>query len=78
MRIGKDFRSHLAYVCKTERGYLSDLEDKVGTDTLAQFESVGFITKGHTLKNETWRKTNLADSYFKEMFGWWAFFRLKR
>lgn len=77
MNTEKDFKSHLAYVCKKERGYLSDLESQVGTDTLTQFESVGFITKGHTLKNETWKKTKLADSYFKEMFGWWAFFRLK-
>ncbi len=72
-----NLRSNLAYVCKTEKGYVSDLINKVGREGVAQFESVGFITKGHTLKNETWKKTKLADSYFKEMFGWWAFFRLK-
>lgn len=69
-------KSHLGYICKTGKGYLSDLEEKVGSDRLAQFESAGFITKGHTLRNETWRKTKLADSYFKEMYGWWAFIRL--
>lgn len=77
MGMESNLRSHLGYVCKTGKGYLTDLKNAVGSDDLAMFESVGFITKGHTLKNETWKKTKLADSYFKEMFGWWAFFRLK-
>jgi hypothetical protein len=36
---------------------------------MKQFESVGFITKGHTLKSETWRKTSLADTYYRDVYG---------
>lgn len=78
MRIDKNLRTHLAYVCKKGRGYISDLRAKVHDEDIERFESVGFITKGHTLKEETWRKTKLADSYFKEMYGWWAYVRLLR
>lgn len=68
-----ELKKNLGYVCKMEKGYVSDLISKVGQEAYAQFESVGFITKGHTLRSETWKKTKLADSYYKDMFGWWAY-----
>lgn len=77
MATENELRNHLAYICKKKKGYVSDLLRVVGSDVMARFETVGFITKGHTLKSETWRKTDLADNYFKEMYGWWAFVRLK-
>ena len=64
-----DFKKHWGYVCKTKNGYVDKLIEIVGIDDVLQFESVGFITKGHTLKSETWKKTKLADQYYRDLFG---------
>lgn len=65
-----DLKRNLGYVCKTKNGYVNELINYVGKkEIVLQFESVGFITKGHTLKKETWKKTNLADQYYKDLFG---------
>ena len=64
-----DLKNHLKFVCKSKNGYIDNLVENIGKDCVLQFESVGFITKGHTLKNETWKKTKLADQYYKDLFG---------
>lgn len=71
--IPKDLKKKLGYVCKTKHGYVQDLEKNIGKQYISQFASVGFITKGLTLKNETWRKTSLADKYYKDMYGRFAY-----
>lgn len=71
-----DLKKNLGYVCKTKNGYVDELIKIVGIDDVLQFESVGFITKGHTLKNETWKKTKLADQYYRDLFGRWSYFFL--
>ena len=71
--IPADLQNKLGYVCKAKKGYVSDLIAKVGEPCMQQFESVGFITKGHTLKNETWRKTSLADRYYRDVYGVFSF-----
>lgn len=71
-----DLKKNLGYVCKTKNGYVDELIKTVGIDDVLQFESVGFITKGHTLKSETWKKTRLADQYYKDLFGRLSFFLL--
>ncbi len=71
-----DLKDELGYVCKTKKGYVSDLKSRVGQDVVSQFESIGFITKGHTLKSETWRKTKLADQYYIDLYGRWSYFFL--
>ena len=68
-------KESLGYVCKTNRGYVSDLVTNVGIRCMEEFESVGFITKGITLKNETWRKTTMADKYYLDVFGVMAYLR---
>ena len=69
----KDLKRNLGYVCKTKSGYVNELIKAVGKKEVLQFESVGFITKGHTLKSETWKKTKLADRYYRDMFGTWSY-----
>lgn len=71
--IPKDLQIKLGYVCKVKRGYVDELAANVGDSCIKQFESVGFITKGHTLNNETWRKTSLADTYYRDVFGVFSF-----
>jgi len=71
--IPKDLQNKLGYVCKVKRGYVNELAAYVGDSCMKQFESVGFITKGHTLKSETWRKTSLADTYYRDVFGVFSF-----
>ena len=71
-----DLKKNLGYVCKTKKGYVDKLIEIVGKDDVLQFESVGFITKGHTLKSETWKKTKLADQYYRDLFGSWSYFFL--
>lgn len=68
-----DLQNKLGYVCKAKKGYVNDLVANVGVSCMKQFESVGFITKGHTLKSETWRKTSLADTYYRDVFGVFSF-----
>lgn len=68
-------KTRLGYVCKTDKGYVNDLVDNVGVDCMEEFESVGFITKGITLKNETWRKTKMADKYYKDVFGMMSYWQ---
>lgn len=71
--IPKDLKEKLGYVCKAKHGYVQDLERNIGKQCISQFASVGFITKGLTLKNETWRKTSFADKYYKDMYGRFAY-----
>jgi len=71
-----DLKKNLGYVCKTKNGYVDELIKNVGLNDFLQFESVGFITKGHTLKSETWKKTKLADQYYRDLFGTWSYFFL--
>ncbi|MGN1218149.1 MAG: hypothetical protein ACI4TD_09240 [Phocaeicola sp.] len=68
-------KKSLGYVCKTNRGYVNDLVTNVGVNHVEEFEAVGFITKGITLRNETWRKTSMADKYYKDVFGIMAYLR---
>ena len=68
-----DLRNKLGYVCKAKKGYVSDLVANIGESCMKQFESIGFITKGHTLNSETWRKTNLADRYYRDVYGFFSF-----
>lgn len=71
----ESLKKSLGYVCKTNRGYVSDLVTNVGVNCMEDFESAGFITKGMTLKNDTWRKTDMADKYYKDVFGLMAYLR---
>lgn len=64
-----NLQKHLGYVCKNKKGYANDLIEIIGLERVNQFETVGFITKGHTLKYGTWRKTKLADRYYKDLYG---------
>lgn len=66
----EDIKIKLEYVCKNKKGYVNDLIQNVGDQYVSQFESIGFITKGHTLKFGTWKKTRLADRYYKDLFGY--------
>lgn len=74
--IPKDLKKNLGYVCKTKQGYVHDLLKQIGEPCMDQFASAGFITRGVTLKNDTWRKTKLADRYYKDMFGRFAYITL--
>jgi hypothetical protein len=76
MAVEISFRDALTYVCKTECGYVSDLETSVGTH-MPELETVGFVTKGHSLLAMTWRKTKFADQYFKDLYGNFSFWKLK-
>lgn len=69
-----DLKKNLEYVCKYKKGYSNDLIEHIGMDCVNQFETVGFITKGHTLKHSTWKKTQLADRYYKDLFGYLSYF----
>lgn len=68
-----DLKKNLGYICKSKKGYAKDLVSHIGIDCANQFETVGFITKGHTLKDSTWKKTQLADRYYKDLFGFFAY-----
>ena len=72
-----DFKKALTYICKTGCGYVKDLEEKVDELYLSEFESVGFIIKEHSLLERTWKKTKLADLYYKDLFGRFSFLSLK-
>ena len=68
-----DFKKTLGYICKKKNGYLSELRAEIGDDCLEQFFSVGFVTTGHTLKYKTWKKTILADEYYRDAFGLFSY-----
>lgn len=74
--IPRDLKEKLGYVCKTKHGYVNELTEQLGRPCIDQFASIGFITKGVTMNNETWRKTRLADQYYKDLFGRMAFYML--
>lgn len=68
----ENLKEHLGYIVKKRRGYKKELT-KIGKffDT---FEQAGFIKTGHTLKNETFSITKLADQYYKEMYGYCSYY----
>lgn len=70
------FKDALVYICKTKCGYAEDLEESVGK-SVSELETVGFITRGHSLKSKTWKKTDLADQYYKDLYGSFSFFKIK-
>ena len=57
----------LEYICKTERGYRHELLEHVSEKLINQFEIVGFIHSGYTLKYRTWSVTSLGKQYYKEI-----------
>lgn len=68
-----NLKQTLGYVCRNRCGYTDKLKDVVGDETLQRFKTVGFISEGHTLKSETWKKTRLADMYYRDVFGIWSY-----
>lgn len=73
----KAFKDALACICKEKCGFFEDLEKNVDHKYISAFESVGFITRGYCMKSKTWKKTKLADQYFREIYGCVAFIWLK-
>lgn len=76
MKCFKDLKARLGYVCKTKRGYLDELLKHISEKDLEEFESVGFIHVGYTLKNKTWSRTKFARRYFIDCFGYIAYLKL--
>jgi len=75
--IPKNLKENLGYVCKSNNGYINELIEKIGDKCVHQFESIGFITRGCTIKSGTWSKTKLADRYYKDVFGIFSFYKTK-
>lgn len=71
------FKDALLYICKKGCGYAEDLEKTVEKKYVSEFETVGFITRGHSLKSKTWKKTNFADQYYKDLYGSLSFLKVK-
>jgi UDP-galactopyranose mutase len=69
-QINATFKDALSYVCKTKCGYTEELEKQIANQCImTEFDTVGFITKGHTKKATTWKKTKFADQYYKDLYG---------
>lgn len=77
MTINSEFKKALSVICTDKFGYEKELKGKISPEYITEFETVGFITKGHTLKEKTWRKTRSADSYYIELFGYFSFLKMK-
>ncbi len=73
----KAFKEALACICKANCGIFDDLERAIDHRYIYAFETVGFITRGYSKTIKTWRKTKLADQYFRETYGSIAFLFLK-
>lgn len=69
-----DLKYNLSYVIKYKGGRMSELINYIGENTVQQFESIGFIDNPY--KN-IWSKTELADKYYKDIFGIFSFYKLK-
>ena len=67
-------KNNLSYVVKYGSGRMSELNNSIGEKTAKQFESIGFINNPCT---NIWRKTELADKYYKDIFGIFSFYKLK-
>lgn len=66
----KRLKETLGHVCRDKKGNLHDLQDSIGDEAITQFTSVGFIKPA----GMAWIKTPFADRFYKDMFGYWAFF----
>ena len=74
----KPLKKALEHIVENRRGYQSSLAP-LGEQRVESFKTVGFINTGHTLKNETYSTTNLADQYYMDVYGTcnWAYHRVK-
>ncbi len=62
-----NLKNPLSFIIRNRRGYQSDL--KKYDIYIKSFQTVGFINTGHTLNADTYSVTNLADSYYKDLYG---------
>lgn len=74
----KPLKESLEHIVENRRGYQSTLSP-LGEQRIESFRMVGFINTGHTLKDETYSTTKLADDYYMELYGRcnWAYHRAK-
>ncbi|MBR1620021.1 hypothetical protein IJ674_09030 [bacterium] len=63
----QNIKKPLGYIVRNRKGYQSDL--KKYDVYIKSFKTVGFINTGHTLKADTYSVTDLADNYYKDLFG---------
>ena len=68
-----NLKQPLGFIIRNRRGYQSDL--KKYDIYLKSFKTVGFINTGHTLKSDTYCVTDLADNYYKDMFGKTSYYK---
>ena len=57
----------LKYLCKQEKGYVSDLKNQIDMEIFEQLKTVGFVHHGYTLKDRTWSITELGKQYYNEI-----------
>ena len=53
----------LKYIVKTKNGYVRDLVANID-NYVDEFVSLGFVIKGYTWTDETWRVSELAKRYY--------------
>lgn len=60
-------KSALRAIYEDGRGYINDLQEKIGRELLSEFISVGFIICGYTRTSKTWRISKLGQSYVRDL-----------
>lgn len=66
-RFDKKVLSTLKYLYEHKKGYISDLKTNIDMEIFEQFEIVGLVHRGYTLKDRTWSITELGKQYYNEL-----------
>lgn len=61
--------SPLKILYKMQNGYIKELEDKVGTEKVRQFEAIGYIENAPSEKGYTFKITPRANHIGNELYG---------
>lgn len=59
----------LSFICKTKRGDIATLEERLPKEMINQFELVGFIKEGlNSNKKGTWQVTDTANNIYNSFY----------
>ena len=70
--MGRTLKENLGYVCRHKYGSVPDLEKEIGPVAVREFYWVGFIK----VSGSKWGKTDFADRYYRDLFGWWPYVKM--
>lgn len=59
----------LQYLLDKKAGTFKELEENINNETIKEFELVGFIKRGGSGNENTWRMSNSASTFYKSIYG---------